>query len=135
MVLTFTAMFKLLLLTPLVICQLLNSIYTSILVIQDDCTILYLMTLLIETPTPTAPRLLVALHFAGSSLDSFSVLSEQIILCRPMVFCWFSGSALDPPFFSLHTLSLSSALITPKFLLRARWSALVVSKVRQFQHF
>lgn len=89
--LMFTAVFKLPLLTPLMICQLLNSIYISILVIQDHCAILYLMALLIENPTPT-PWLLVALHFVSFSLDSFSALSEQIILCRPIIFCWFSGS-------------------------------------------
>ena len=52
--LMFTAIFKLPLLTPLMICQWLNSIYNiSILVIQDHCTTLYLMTPLTGNPTPT----------------------------------------------------------------------------------
>ena len=40
---------------------------------------------------------------------------------------------LTSPSFLLPTLSLSSTLITSKFLLRARWAALAVSKVHQFQ--
>lgn len=95
--------------------------------LSSKTSVLYLTALLIEILTLAPPQLLVALHLWGPNVDSLTAPSEQIILCRTVIFCWFVGAALASLFFSLHTLSLSSTLITPKFLLRARWSASVVS--------
>lgn len=95
--------------------------------LSSKTSVLYLTALLIEILTLAPPQLLVALHLWGPNVDSLTAPSEQIILCRTVTFCWFVGAALASLFFSLHTLSLSSTLITPKFLLRARWSASVVS--------